>query len=910
MLFDWLAREGWVVFNWWLLSSAFGLTVLPLLVRLVPALQDRGYTLMRVAGWLSVGIVFWLMGVLGLVNNSVGSILLAWAVVAGVSISVYLNVQSHGFSWRVWWRENRGTILRAEILFIVLLFGFALFRAVQNDYTGTEKPMDLAFMNAIMQSDNLPPNDPWLSGYSISYYYFGYLLSAMNAMLVGVPGAVGYNMHLALLFALTGVTTFGIGYNLVRSNRWRPAGRFTGELTGMLAMIFVLFLSNFHMPIVDIPYQSRAFDDAYYRFWDTKSRVELPKDRDPVTGEVIIDDATGDPVIRGAVSYFDPANASDTFLWWFDAARTITERRLPVELSPGDYYDANPFDGQPGIRLTEPLTLPDERVNEVIDEFPAFSFLLGDSHPHVMALPFALLSLGLAVSVLYASRSPVRWQVVIYGVWIGALVFLNTWDVPVYIIVIVGAEMIRRMMKRGVLHWSDIVALFGFGLALLGITLVVYLPFIVGFESQLGGILPNVLYPTRPQQMFLMFGPFILLLAVYLGVELWRGWRQQAMNWYMSLSLTLGVLLALGILMGLLVTNGTIDPTYRDLLRQLIPPPGTEPALASSGAWGAVNAEILERRIITLPTLLMLVLALVIVFGRLLPMNSHREDQTTYNPASAFALLLIGCAVGLVLIPEFVYLRDNFSTRMNTVFKFYYQAWVLLGVASAYAVYWLIFSGQAGRVLRYAYGALTVIVLGAGLLYFAVGVYSRTFIETGLANNAELVLSLDGRDSFTSPLDYQAIQCLEERVGDRQVVVAEAMPQGQRTNYNSNHARVGSLTGIPVVMGWPGHQSQWRGQSYGEAVGTRPDDLNQLFTADSIAQIRPILRRYEIDYILYGSTEQLHYGAAGEQKFLDNFELVCDASEISSGGGARSSRVYRVPELTNEFLTDQLDEQS
>ena len=39
-----------------------------------------------------------------------------------------------------------------------------------------------------------------------------------------------------------------------------------------------------------------------------------------------------------------------------------------------------------------------------------------------------------------------------------------------------------------------------------------------------------------------------------------------------------------------------------------------------------------------------------------------------------------------VLLPEFVYVRDLFGTRMNTVFKLYYQGWLLLGIGSAYGI--------------------------------------------------------------------------------------------------------------------------------------------------------------------------------------------------------------------------------
>jgi uncharacterized membrane protein len=63
--------------------------------------------------------------------------------------------------------------------------------------------MELAFINAILRSPTFPPHDPWLSGFSISYYYFGYVLTAMLAKFTGTLGSVAFNLMLALIFALS-----------------------------------------------------------------------------------------------------------------------------------------------------------------------------------------------------------------------------------------------------------------------------------------------------------------------------------------------------------------------------------------------------------------------------------------------------------------------------------------------------------------------------------------------------------------------------------------------------------------------------------------------------------------------------------------------------------------------------------
>jgi len=79
--------------------------------------------------------------------------------------------------------------------------------------------MEMAFINAILRSPTFPPNDPWLSGYGISYYYFGYVLAAMLIRVSGVDAAIGYNLMSALWFALTALGAYGVLFDLLAGNQ-------------------------------------------------------------------------------------------------------------------------------------------------------------------------------------------------------------------------------------------------------------------------------------------------------------------------------------------------------------------------------------------------------------------------------------------------------------------------------------------------------------------------------------------------------------------------------------------------------------------------------------------------------------------------------------------------------------------
>src|SRR5690606_35685128 len=207
---EWLAREGGIVLSWWALVTLAGVAALPLCMRLLGGLPDRGYTLSRAAGLLVVGFVYWLLATLGFVRNTTGGMVLAWVIVLVVALVLYFS--GTRFDLRAWWRDNRAVIITGELLFAVLFLGWAIVRAHQHGIVATEKPMELAFISATMRSETFPPNDPWMSGYAISYYYFGYVMAAMLSMLSGIPSTVGFNMMITLLFALTGLTAFGVVY--------------------------------------------------------------------------------------------------------------------------------------------------------------------------------------------------------------------------------------------------------------------------------------------------------------------------------------------------------------------------------------------------------------------------------------------------------------------------------------------------------------------------------------------------------------------------------------------------------------------------------------------------------------------------------------------------------------------------
>ncbi len=830
-LFDWLAREGGLIVGWWALVTLAGVAAWPLTFKLLRGLPDRGYALARSAGLVLVGYAFWLLASLGLLHNTNGSIVLAALIVLAIGLLLLERDAPARAAMREWFRDNWKYTVVVEALFLGLFVGWTVYRALTPSLTGTEKPMEEAFTSAIQRSATFPPNDPWLSGYSISYYYFGYVMAAALANLSGASSGVAFNLMIPLLFALTGTGVFGVVYNLLRARylghrrkgALHPTPRSIAVIFGVLGVIFVALLGNLHTALVEIPYETGSASAGYLQFWDEEQRETLK-----------------------AV----PAASLDNweFWWWFRASRVVRDRDLSGAAS----------------------------AIQPIDEFPAFSFILADMHPHVLALPFAVLALAVALGRALSPDGPTRLEIGLYGVLFGALIFLNTWDGPIYMAVMLGAEGLRRLTHNanGRLTGADWRAVAILGAWLVGLAAVLYLPFLIGFRSQLGGILPNVIHPTRLHQFFLMFGPFLLILLFYLGVEIWRG--QEEMNWRLALSV-LGVALA-GIVM-LLVALGLVAwrlPEVRGAVYSTV-----EEAGGADGLLGTL----LGIRLSGLPVLVLLLAMVGIVVARLFARPSIAEDETPYSVPTGFVLVLIGAGAVLALLPDHVYLRDNFGTRINTVFKFYYQVWLVWGIASAYAAYTILadveWQLRPGGVARAVFGGLLAILLAAGLTYPVLAIYTRTVVEAGRLNS-QIALTLDGGPSLATADDYAALRCLEDLVGDAPVTLVEAVGTAYRPDLGG---RVSALTGIPTVLAWEGHERQWRGATYGEAAGTRADDVARLYNDPSILALQGAVYRYGVDYIFVGSAEQNTFDSFGLAKFEANLTAVC-----RSGG----SVVYQV----------------
>jgi uncharacterized membrane protein len=223
--------------------------------------------------------------------------------------------------------------------------------------------------------------------------------------------------------------------------------------------------------------------------------------------------------------------------------------------------------------------------------------------------------------------------------------------------------------------------------------------------------------------------------------------------------------------------------------------------------------------------------------------------QSELIGADTFALLMIGLALLLTMTVEFVYLRDLFGTRMNTVFKFYYQAWILLGLASAYGLSRLA-ARSSPSYLKWPALGITSLLVACGLFYTLTAIPSK-------ADSFQAQPTLDGLAYLRrhNPGDMAAIDWLRDNVEPSATVL-----EATGGSYSPEGAgRVSMATGNPTLLGWDFHEMQWRGEAYDELAAGRPDALTQIYRTASPEELPDLLDRWGIDYVYVGALERGKY---------------------------------------------------
>jgi YYY domain-containing protein len=923
---------------WWVTLQLLGIIAFPIGAFVLRSLPDRGYAVAKVLGLLLTVWLAYILAMLRVLQFGRALLLLCALVVAGFSVWLLLR------NGRVFLREVQAHlrdraflkyVLAAELLFGVAYVAWALVRAYNPDIFGTEKFMDFGFMNAITKSQSFPPNDMWLAGYPINYYYFGYVLMASLSLLSGVPTQIGYNLAIVTLFSLTALGAFGVAYNLV------------------VATVRKRTQTEVHTSKQDL----RATDigrGAQGSKGRTASKRAIPAEvaaPGVPTRRVKTSLSTANAKEAGSVAVSDaPPDVLEDGLLMGNGAGI--ETTASVVVAPGKtpkarHERSKPYDsprlfvdsGRKGPRWLSPYMIGvlaalmvvgmghlstafaekklDERSRmdgngwrfcflcqkpdfftywdpsrvimdykyvdqpgvgpqkmreqtDPINEFPAFSFILADMHPHVMALPLWMLALYFitALSRRRIARGSAwrdglphglgAWLMLsLIGLVIGTLYTTNTWDYPTFLLLTLATLAVPYLaFQRRSDHphgWRWILPWLVQSVLIIVLSLVVFLPFHLTFKSLVG---------SQPAEI-----PANLANIPVLGWVLQKLGSLLAVNtWDKGIT---GFLVIFGIFLVAIMGWLAYEVGRYFKLR------ASQGSVSREGAvLGGLWLIILLAAILLKFPLLALLLPMAVLSLYLVWREPELRDRNVILIMVALTSL-IGLAV------EIVYLRDVFNARQNTIFKFYYQIWVIWAVAAAYGV-WRVLSAAFRRsdvpsnrsayvnestpVLAKAgaavWAAAFSLLVVAGLLYL---VYASAY---KIGSPTPTLRGLDGLAhlTFSAPDDLMAINYLNQTATGNDVVL-----ECCRDEYNNpGHAgRVSSYTGIPTLISWGGHEAQWRGgqPQLLEEAGKRRGIVTAIYTAQAPANtaqgLLQTLQQYSVDYVFVGATERGQGNAAG-----------------------------------------------
>ena len=657
------------VLLWLAAVEIVGLAAFPIAYYLLPHLRDRGYSLSKPLGILILAYASWILSVLHILPSQQLTVLLLLIAIGAASAWYARGRRDELLAF---WRRERTAIIAAEVVFLAMFFGWVAYRAYDPAINHTEQPMDFAFLNASIRSTVGSPEDPWLSGESVSYYYFGYWMMGALSKLTGISSSVSYNLALAVIPAMAAMGVFGLVYSMVRAEATRlpyrpslivlmgPAGvlllvyeRLRGEarrlrwalVGGVAAAVLLVASANMQGPLEF----ARANGIGSEGFW---GRVGIQGMEEP------------------------PASLStswtpEEFWWWWRASRVIS------------------------------TVQGDQVLDYTIEEFPFFSFMLGDLHPHVMSIPFVLLFLGFCWSFFRAPadglmRLGVRpvLTILAMGLSLGGLAFTNMWDLPVFAAVLLGVAVLKAYSVRD----GGVVRLLRLALpvwiAVVGVAVVLILPYLLTFTSQVQGVAPVLTPTTRPLHLVIVWGLFLVAVTPFILAEFWQTTVDE--EW----PRLLGALDARGLraLRHLGVPAGRPGGTVHKRFRKAV----SGGAVRAVGQCGGVTAR------------------------------SGCPGRDRGSGGRVFALGLSALGLLLIMGPELLFVNDSFggaSERMNTVFKLYYQAWVVLAAASGFAIYyWSDLREQlrgTKRLLAGLWSAVFVVLLASSAYYPAAAAASK-----------------------------------------------------------------------------------------------------------------------------------------------------------------------------------------
>lgn len=424
--------------------------------------------------------------------------------------------------------------------------------------------------------------------------------------------------------------------------------------------------------------------------------------------------------------------------------------------------------------------------DKTIHEFPAYSFVLGDLHAHVINIMFVLTLLGILLAWL-KTRDKVEknnlpiWSelfqpcFILLGFYIGIFHTTNFWDFPIYFVVsgaiILFSNMVVYNFKVKSL-WLTLLQ----GIVILGISELVSFPFTINFD-QISTNIRFAVNHTPLYQLIVLWGLPITTVIAFIAFAVADFRRRNIANNKVIKS-----------------ENSSVKNKESDIK----------------------NKNVIFR---------------------------FMEEL---KPSDLYIITIGLCAIGLILLPELIYVQDIYSgdyKRANTMFKLTYQAFILFGICFGYLFVRMIGYGETKRQKRF--GIVGIILFSMTIFYTD----NATKAWYGDVLNREGYKGIDAAAFMEQemPNDYQATKWMNENITGNPVVL-----EANGDSY-TDYQRVSVITGLPTVLGWRTHEWLWK--SNPEILDVRAADIKTIYTSADTDEVKRLIELYDISFVYVGKLE-------------------------------------------------------
>lgn len=810
---------------WWLVISLYGWAAFPIVFRLFPWLSDRGYGAARIVGLFIVALVAWWAASLKVPLWSQAGVGLVLVVMAAFS------------TWLIWprraelaafIRDRWKTLVAVELLAAVLFLAWIGVRLTNPDlwhqYKGGEKPMDFAMFNAVLRATTFPAADAWYAGGNLNYYYWGYVLFGSPVLLLKIVPAFAYNLIIPTIAALTGIGAYSAAYNIVaywRQQNPEPAlPRPNPVVAGVAAALLCVVLGN--LDTVRVFGNGVAELGGYKRPTGIETwLLEQSAAPDDPTTLFAVQQRAAQNLLTDRIAY-EVGHTLDLisgFVIGLDRLRQGA--MLPVGTDRWYWGPSRVIDETPGIG------------GNAITEMPAFTFIYGDLHAHMMNLPILLFAVMFVFNELVQAGQPRRslpilaGTLALGGAFVGMIQATNTWDWPAFLLFGAVGLGYAWWLHFRTLSRESLTFLFFYVGGFLTLSLAASLPYRTWYAATYGSVGAWTGAKTPLWAYLDIWGLFLFLVVSLLIWESGRWLRATKVKQLKGRGTLLLIAVVMSVVFFLLLV-----------------------ALAAVDYQVALVAGVLIAWI-------------AILF--------FRPGQST---AFQFVLVITGLALAMTLGVEVVVLGGDIG-RQNTVFKFYMQAWVLLSVAAGCAVAWLIATSEAWSPrLTTAWYAYFFVLVFVAALFPVMAVRGRSYDRMSW----NVPLTLNGLDylqyvdnhmlTYTTDVvslvdDYAMIRWLQENVQGTPYIIEGRTPASEY----SWTGRIAINTGLPGVLGWRFHQTQQRTfPSMSDLINQREANIKHFYNTADIQQAVSILNFYDVLYVIVGTLERSQSSSEGLAK--------------------------------------------